>query len=640
MSRSRIALFLLDALIISLAFSLAFELRFDGNLPGQFRDVLPGLMGLTLVVRLFWHALFGLYTRVWIHASVPDLIGIAGAVTAGTLTLQTLNLLVPAIVIPRYVLVIDWLLNMLAIGGVRLAIRLRHQLFHRFHRDQRSHHHARRVLIVGAGAAGAMVAREMLTNPNEGMIPVGFVDDDRRKTGLSISGVRVLGDRSAIPRLVKAYNVDRIVIALPSARRVDIRSIVEICRTTGVDLGILPAVHELVGGKVSVSHIRKVDIEDLLRREPIETDVKTIAGYLTNHVVMITGAGGSIGSELCRQVAAFRPARLILVGHGENSLFAIESELRQRFPACNLTVLVADIRDRARIAGIMKAHAPDVIFHAAAHKHVPLMEANPSEAVTNNVLGTRNLIELAQANGVDRFVLVSTDKAVNPTNVMGCSKRLAELMVQAANGGSSTRFSAVRFGNVLGSRGSVIPVWQQQVRAGGPVTVTHPDMRRYFITIPEAVQLVVQAGAIGRGGEIFVLEMGEAVRIVDLAREFIRLSGLEPGKDIEIEITGVRPGEKLFEELATDRETVLPTQHPKILQLCSQPIDKELVWHAVDFLAHLVEQGDEERLVQTLKYLTVGDADLPAAYQMLVQEGRIGLRQVAAASDNQAGTSS
>ncbi|MBE3584485.1 MAG: polysaccharide biosynthesis protein, partial [Limnochordaceae bacterium] len=438
------------------------------------------------------------------------------------------------------------------------------------------------VLIVGAGEAGVASLRE-IRNATPWRV-VGFIDDDPAKQGLRLQGVPVLGDRNDIGRVARAYHVETILIAMPTAPRAAIREIHELARKTGCRVQIVPGLYELMNGRVTVNRIREVRIEDLLGREPVKTDLHGIQACVGGRTVLVTGAGGSIGSELCRQVARFGVARLVLLGHGENSIFAIQNELRETYPDLKLVSCIADMRDVRKVNAIFGQYRPQVVFHAAAHKHVPLMEANPDEAVTNNVFGTLNLARAADRVGAERFVMISTDKAVNPTNAMGASKRVAEMIVQTLNRYSRTRFVAVRFGNVLGSRGSVVPTFKRQIAAGGPVTVTHPDMRRYFMTIPEAVQLVLQAAALAEGGEIYLLNMGEPVRIVDLAREMIRLSGFEPDVDIKIKFTGIRPGEKLFEELRTDDESVERTAHGSILKLRGQEVDEHWLEHGLQLL--------------------------------------------------------
>lgn len=393
---------------------------------------------------------------------------------------------------------------------------------------------------------------------------VGFIDDSADKYHLSILGVPVLGNRYDIPRLVKDKEIHEIIIAMPSVSRTQISEIINLAKATGAKLKIIPALNDLIAGKISVKKLRDVSVEDLLGREPIVADMNSILGYVHNKTVLVTGAGGSIGSELCRQIAPFAPDKLMILGHGENSIYTIEMELRKSFPYLEIVTVIADVQDRTRLMDVFQSYKPQVVFHAAAHKHVPLMERNPSEAIKNNVFGTRNVADCADMYGAERFVMISSDKAVNPTSVMGATKRIAEMYVQSLNVASPTKFSAVRFGNVLGSRGSVIPAFKQQIAAGGPVTVTHPEMVRYFMTIPEAVQLVIQSGSFANGGEVFVLDMGAPVKILALAEDLITLSGYEPYKDIDITFSGIREGEKLYEELLTDEENLGSTQHDRI----------------------------------------------------------------------------
>ncbi|WP_420830598.1 polysaccharide biosynthesis protein [Cohnella algarum] len=393
---------------------------------------------------------------------------------------------------------------------------------------------------------------------------VGFIDDDPQKHFLTAYNLPILGDRHAIESVVISHQIKEIIIAIPSAPKTVISEIINLCISTGAKVKMIPGIRDMVNGKISFSTMRDVDVEDLLGRDPVKTDLVGIAEYVEDKVVLVTGAGGSIGSELCRQISPFRPSRLLLLGHGENSIYNIEMELKRNFPHLHIEPIIADVQDRARIDYVFDLYRPQVVFHAAAHKHVPLMEKNPSEAVKNNVFGTQNVADSADKYGVDRFVLISSDKAVNPTSVMGATKRIAEMYVQSLNVHSKTKFASVRFGNVLGSRGSVIPLFKKQISAGGPVTVTHPDMVRYFMTIPEAVQLVIQAGALSKGGEIFILDMGEPVRILKLAEDLIRLSGYEPYVDIDIEFSGIRDGEKLYEELLTAEEGATKTQHERI----------------------------------------------------------------------------
>ncbi|SFG90001.1 NDP-sugar epimerase, includes UDP-GlcNAc-inverting 4,6-dehydratase FlaA1 and capsular polysaccharide biosynthesis protein EpsC [Desulfotomaculum arcticum] len=430
--------------------------------------------------------------------------------------------------------------------------------------------HKKKVLIVGAGVAGGIVAEVLKQRVNSEWVPVAFVDDDPKKQTTILHGLPVLGNRHCITNIVKKLKINYIVIAMPSVSGEVIKQIVEICQKTKVQLKILPGIYDLITGKIKISDIRDIEVEDLLGRSAVTLNINEIANYLTDKVVLITGAGGSIGSEICRQIAVFEPKMIVLLGHGENSIYEIERELKQKYPDVPLAAVIADIRDCRRVSQIFNQFRPAVVFHAAAHKHVPLMEKNQEEAVKNNIQGTRILTEAAHLNNTEIFVLISTDKAVNPTSVMGATKRAAEMVIQWMNGVSTTNFVAVRFGNVLGSRGSVIPLFKKQIASGGPVTVTHPAMKRYFMTIYEAVQLVIQAGALARGGEIFVLDMGQPIYITDLAKNLIRLSGYEPGKDIAIQYTGIRPGEKYEEKLYSDEEQIMPTKHERIFKIASK----------------------------------------------------------------------
>jgi FlaA1/EpsC-like NDP-sugar epimerase len=464
----------------------------------------------------------------------------------------------------------------------------------------------RRVIIAGAGAAGEAVVRELRANPDLEMEPVGFVDDDVVKHGMRLANVPVLGPLQMLPRIIVKQGATDILIAMPRAPGNVVREVVRAAFDAGVRTQIVPGLFEILSERVSVTSIREVQIEDLLRREVIQTDLALVERLASDRTVLVTGGGGSIGSELCRQLADLNPHELIILGHGENPIFEITEELLRTGVPCKVVPVIADIRDRRRINEIFNEHRPFAVFHAAAHKHVPLMEGNVAEAITNNVMGTRNLVDAATAHGTQHFVLISTDKAVRPPNVMGATKRVAEFVVHNAAVRHGRNFVSVRFGNVLGSQGSVVPTFVRQIRSGGPVTVTHPDMRRYFMTIPEAVQLVLQAGALGAGGELFMLDMGDPVKVLDLARDMIRLSGLQEGVDIAIEFTGVRPGEKLYEEMFFSHEVAEPTGHPKILRAKSG-VEQYCGDEAIDQLVQLAITGADERTLRSVLRRLVPD---------------------------------
>nr|WP_245858771.1 nucleoside-diphosphate sugar epimerase/dehydratase [Chryseomicrobium excrementi] len=502
---------------------------------------------------------FGLYKKVWEYASIRELVSIALAVTLSIVVVAAAQLFFTGNVMLR-ALMITWMLHILLIGGSRLSWRVvRDTLLVRTKYDTK-----KSTLIVGAGSAGMMVARQLLKNHDSPLHPIAFVDDDKNKAGLEILGLRVLHDTSMLKEHVVNNTIEQIIIAIPSADKTTSTLIKQLAVDTGVKVQAMPLIEDLLTGKVSVSDIKDVRIEDLLGREEVQLDLNAISEKLTDKTILVTGAGGSIGSEICRQVLRFNPSKLLLLGHGENSIYLIDMELREKVPqGTKIIPIIADVQDRERIFAIMEEYRPDVIYHAAAHKHVPLMEANPFEAVKNNIYGTKNVAEAADTFGIGHFVLVSTDKAVNPPNVMGATKRFAEMIVQNLAKSSKTNFAAVRFGNVLGSRGSVVPLFKKQIAAGGPVTVTDPEMTRYFMTIPEASRLVIQAGTLAKGGEVFVLDMGEPVKIVDLAKNVIQLSGYSVD-EIGITFSGKRPGEKLFEELLDPAEIQQGFVFPKI----------------------------------------------------------------------------
>jgi FlaA1/EpsC-like NDP-sugar epimerase len=555
---------LADVLAVGLAAAGAFAVRF-GWLFLDERSEFWWFLGAAIVVKMSVFLSFGLYQRFWRYAGFWDLMAVALANTAAAVLfgLVMSGLRATGVVdeLSRSVLPIDWLFALAMTTGVRASVRAIAESAGRISASPGGLA-LKNVVIVGAGDAGTLVARELQKNPGLGMTPVGFIDDDRTKQGKRIYGIPVLGPISSLPKTFREQPIAEAVIAMPTVGGTTVRTVVETCQASGVPSQVVPGIYELLGGQVAVSRLRKVNIGDLLRRPQVETDVDGGA-YLRNGTVVITGAGGSIGRELCRQVAHQRPNQLIVVGHGENSIFEIASELNTRFPGVALDAVIADVRDRDRIARVFVSARPDIVFHVAAHKHVPLMEANPCEAITNNVGGSRNVVDAALASDVQRLVLVSTDKAAAPSNVMGASKRLAELMVRQAANRSGRAYVAVRFGNVLGSRGSVVPIFKEQIERGGPVTVTHFDVQRYFMTIPEAVHLILHAGGLGQGGELFVLDMGEPVLLRNLAADMIRLSGFSTD-EIPVVYSGLRPGEKMEERLWEEGATISPTERKDI----------------------------------------------------------------------------
>lgn len=558
-----------DLFLIVCSALVAFALRFDW-LFFRHRPEVWLFVAAALTIKPITFLALGLYRRYWQYASVGDLIAIvlANVVASLWLALFVLTGLAAALFVEfsRSILLIDLLLSVALTGGARFSVRAMAESHGRFRKGRDGGaSERRRVLVIGAGNAGALVAREAQRNPQLGFQIVGFLDDAVVKHGKRIAGLPVLGSIDAIEPVVQANLIELVVIAMPSAPGSAIRMLVETCQRLGVPSKILPGVYEVLGDRVSVRRLRDVEITDLLKRDPVTHEHPNL-GYVVDQVVLVTGAGGSIGAELCRQVAMARPRRLVLVGHGENSIFDIDAELRRVFPALELESVIADIRDGARIRDLFERVRPAVVFHAAAHKHVPLMESNPEEAVTNNIIGTARMLDAAVRVGTGHFVLISSDKAVSPGSIMGATKRVAEQMVHLAARTHDRVFVVVRFGNVLGSRGSVVPVFKQQIERGGPLTITHPDVQRFFMTIPEAVQLVLQAGGLGRGGEVFVLNMGQLVRVIDLAQDLVRLSGLDP-EEIPVVFTGLRPGEKLIEELWEDEAQVAATTNRDVFSV-------------------------------------------------------------------------
>ena len=556
-------IFAATCLIIVGALLLAYAVRFDFSVPTQYWHRILALIPALVVMKLiiFWK--FGCFRGWWRYVSIPDLVQIVKANFLASIVFVAYAVLVYRLDgIPRSVLVLDGMFCFLVMGGVRFITRI-------YRENHNPDHQLRakakvRVLLVGAGDAGQIIAREVRSNNHLDFELVGFIDDDKIKQKTTMQGLKVLGTQASLNAIVDKHKVDEIIIAIPSATGKEIRAIVERCQRKDVKFKILPGVGDLIDGRVSVQQVRDVDLTDLLGRAPISLDNAQINNYLQGKRVLVTGAGGSIGSEICRQVAGFNPQKLILFENGETPLFMIEQELNLHYDQVKIVPIIGDVRNRSRVNAIFDEQMPQVVFHAAAYKHVPMMEKNPAEAVNNNIYGTKLVADAANCFGVEKFVMVSTDKAVRPTNVMGSTKRIAELYVQSLNKLSKTNFVTTRFGNVLGSNGSVVPTFKAQIAAGGPVTVTHPEVTRFFMTIPEATQLVLQAGSMGHGGEIYLFDMGEPVKIFSLAEKLILLSGLQLHDDIEIVYTGLRPGEKLYEELLLDDEGVLPTTHPKI----------------------------------------------------------------------------
>jgi FlaA1/EpsC-like NDP-sugar epimerase len=602
--RRDVPLAIIDTLLVVVVYVALLALRLEGVVPrdqwGRFWRFMPAVV----LVHLACNQRFGLYGQMWRYASVQEArrLALAGSVAMLVVLVGTLVFDRP---LPISVAIVGPGLALIAMGAVRFQSRL----FGFRRREVDAATTPRRVLLVGAGDAGAMVLRDLLRTPSLGLEPVGFVDEEPRKRGLALHGVSVLGGHSAIPSLVARRDVDEVLLTIPTATSDVVRDVAELCERAAVPLRVLPSVREIVNGRVSVRDLRDLRIEDLLGRQQIRTDLDVVRAALRGRRVMITGAGGSIGSEIARQVAGFEPSALLLLDNDETHLHDLLSGLDARVPA---SPVLADVRDRANIVDVVIEEAPDVVFHAAAHKHVPLLESHPREALFTNVLGTANVAEAAVAAGVERFVLISTDKAVRPVSVMGASKRLAEQIVRSLDG-RGTAFCAVRFGNVLGSRGSVIPTFVRQIQAGGPVTVTDREMIRYFMSVEEAVTLVLEAGALSSGGEVFTLEMGEPIGILELARKLILLSGRVPGRDVPIVITGARPGERLREELVDDEEDPRPSGRPGIVVSTAPPPDRAALRRAIDRLERLARDGRVAELAECVR-----SPDVPAATEEIV----------------------
>ncbi|PKN64834.1 MAG: polysaccharide biosynthesis protein [Deltaproteobacteria bacterium HGW-Deltaproteobacteria-15] len=588
-----------DAFLIALAYHFSYLLRFDGNVPQRemhnFLMTLPWIVPLKAVIFFF----FGLYRGMWRYTSIHDLLNLVKAAVVGSAVIALILVIGTRFEgFARSVFLIDLFLTFLFVGGYRIGIRL---LFD--YREGRSRHKEilsgngdfKRVLVIGAGDAGELLIREVRENKHISYHVVGLIDDNESKVQKTIHGVPVLGTLNDLVALVKNLEIDELIIAIPSASAVQMRRIVNFCETSGVPYKTIPGIGELIEGRVSVNFIREVRYEDLLGREPVELNMEQIGGYITDKRVLVTGGAGSIGSELLRQIGSFKPKTLVILDRNESGLYEIELEIRARFPEVEVAFVLGAIQNRELMEDLFDAHRPQVVFHAAAYKHVPMMEIHPWEAVFNNIVGSMVLLELCNRKKVERTVVVSTDKAVRPTNVMGASKRVVELLAQAYAHMDSGRFMAVRFGNVVGSAGSVIPLFKNQIKRGGPVTVTDPDVTRYFMTIPEASRLILQAGALGNGGEIFILKMGTPIRIMDMAKDIIQLSGFTPGKDIEIKVTGLRPGEKLHEELITEGEGIVPSEHQDIMVLNTYNLASlKKLQRQIQALVDLAIKGDGE----------------------------------------------
>ena len=564
-------LLIVDVITIIGVALISLLIRFDGYITPHYMqqmvDALPIMVISYIVMLLSMH----LYTRIWRYAGMREMVAVLIATTLGAGLFYT-GMYVFDKSLPRSIYLISWILSTGVIGIGRMVL---HYIAMCYGGKQSTDADMVNTLIIGAGDAGATIAREIERYHKRSRKVIGFIDDDEAKFNRLMGGVRILGNRHDIPSIVKENKVKEIIIAMPSVTRNEIRNIMEICSPLKCKVNTLPGMYQLLDDEVLVSHLHPVSIEDLLERDEVRLDMDIVEHYIRDKVVLVTGAGGSIGSEICRQIMRVGPKMLLLLGHGENSIYLINQELKNIYKDGPIIPIIADIRDKQQLDQIFTQYNPQVVFHAAAHKHVPLMEIQPMAAVLNNIYGTRNVADVAGRHGVERFVMISTDKAVNPTSVMGATKRVAEKVIISMNDTYDTKYITVRFGNVLGSRGSVIPLFKKQIEAGGPVTVTDPEMTRYFMTIPEASQLVLQAGAMGKGGEVFLLDMGEPVKIIDLARNMIRLSGLEPDKDIHIKITGLRPGEKKYEELLTSEEGTNRTNHTKIFEAALETVDRD-----------------------------------------------------------------
>jgi len=602
-SKNFYAVFCMDLLLVLFSWWLAFAVRFDLEIPDHYLAAMWKLMPVVIFIKMIIFFFFNLYQGMWRFTSLFDLINVVKAVVISSVVLILVVVVVHRFEgYPRSVFIIDFGFCLIFIGGLRTCIRLyftRHSGMNIFSTFYRPASTSKRLLIIGAGSTGERILREIRDNPNLKLQPVGFLDDNPQKQGKTIHGIAVLGRLEQVDTFSDLF--DEILIAIPKSSKENMRRIVATCETTGKRFRTVPAIGEIIDGRISVKALRDVTLQDLMGREEVRLNKTEISKYIHEKRVLITGAGGSIGSELIRQVSRFHPKRLGLLEMNELNLFRVEMECQQRFGYMNVESYLADVRDEKGVKRVFDDFQPEVVFHAAAYKHVPMQERHPWETIQNNVKGTLNLVNIARQHQVERFVLVSTDKAVRPTNVMGASKRIAEQLVLCANDNEQHQFMVVRFGNVMGSSGSVIPIFQDQIARGGPVTVTHPEVTRFFMSIPEAAQLILEAGAMGEGGEIFILDMGSPVRILDLAQDLIKLHGYEPHRDIEIQYTGLRPGEKLYEELITEGEGIVKTQHEKILVLRGQMCTMNQMNPKIEHLISLTQTYDQKVIKEALQ---------------------------------------
>lgn len=589
-----------DVVAISLSIIVAFWLRVGWPIEPLYLGFLESYFIPFVLVKLVIFYAFGMYRRLWRYASIQELQVIIKAVVASSFMVLFLSYALGTLPIPRTVFIVDGLLTLITVGGIRFSGRTLSEI--RLY--GRASAGARRVLIVGAGDAGEMLAKEMLKNVALAFLPIGFIDDDSSKKGMAVHGIKVLGTRQNLKSIIEDSKTDEVIIAMPSVTRQVKEEVVNVCKQTGVRCRTLPGIYEIIDGRVNIGQIRDVQIEDILGRDPVTVNIEEISEFLAGSVVLVTGAGGSIGSELCRQISYFKPGLLVILDIAENSLFEIEQELLEK-KLCKVMAVIGDVKDEVRMDEVLQAYHPQVIFHAAAYKHVPMMEMNPKAALENNFIGTLILGEAAVRHRVGKFVMISTDKAVNPVNTMGISKALAEKVVLNL-AGKETSFIVVRFGNVLASKGSVVPTFQRQIAAGGPVTITHPDMKRYLMTITESVQLVMQAAAFGASGDLFLLDMGDQVPIVELAEKLIKLSGLTP-ETVPIEYIGIRPGEKIEEELVASTETLLASPHPKIFKL--KDSGAQVSVKQLHELEGLIKQGQMRVVFAGIESLLSSDAD-------------------------------